>query len=230
MKKKLTLKLALQLTLNKYNATIKERMNEIYIIWDINPEVARDIIKKMYYREFNELTDVEEQRLILHNLVCSELDANNKEVTNSSKKWSRDLIAFLNTKTEYVEINLEKYTSAMNNYIYTHKDELDNKELIVAYEKYYKVFEKYEYIERGSDDDIKKYVQKMNAKFDLNLIKGNFNIVLEIFEDMLIHNDNHDCGNALNYFLKDTKEVNVELHNQMLLLLQQGKDIQNKIS
>jgi len=206
-----------KLTLNKNNATIFERMNEIYLVWDIDAKEARDIIKKMYYGECDEQTSVQDTRLILHNLVRSELDAEDG-ITNSAKLWAKTLLDFLNNEPEYIAINLEEYAKAMNNYLYTHKGEITNDELLVAYEKYYNVFKDYEYIKDGSVDDIKKYLEKMNASFNVNLLKENYNTVLDIFKNVLIHNDNTDCTTVLNYFIKDIKEVNIDIYNQMLLL------------
>jgi len=221
-----------KLTLNKQNATISERMNEIYILWDIDVKEARDIIKKMYYSEFNKLKSISEQRLVLHNLVCSEMDCikmNIEHNTNSVKLWSKTLIDFLNNEPQYVELHLEEYTKAMNNYLDNHKDDLKDEELVSAYEYCYKIYEKYEYKDDGDINTLKNYLEKMIYKFNLNLIMGNFNMVLEVIKDVLIHNNNSECSRILNSFIKDVQDTNSELYSQALLLLMQYEK-QNKIS
>lgn len=221
MKKRYTFKF------NKYNANMEIRMNEIYYVWDnIHVSIARDALRKIYLGEFNELK-TSEIRLVLHNLVLAELKAEG-EVTSSAKQWSKDLVDYLKGKPEYIEINLEEYAKALNSYLFTHKEELDDNEKIKIHDFYYKVFESYEYIKGGNEYELKKYLDKMNSKFNLNLLQKKFNIVLETFKDVLIHNDNSDCMMLLEDFMHDVKDTNIELYNQMQSLLQQDKII-NKV-
>jgi hypothetical protein len=224
MRKKVTLKY------NKHNANIRTRMEEIYYIWDhISKEIARNILIKIYRGEFYEINKISDRRLILHNLICIEIEIDG--VTNSAKLWTKELLELLDNEPEYVEFNLEEYTKAVNNYLYTHKGELSKEELIIAYQNYYRVFEKYDYIKGGNEDEIKLYLEKMNAQLNLNLIMGNFNIVLDIFKDVLIHNDNTVCETMINYMIKDIEKINIELHNQVLLLKQNyNNQIKYKIS
>lgn len=217
-----------QLTLNKNNATISERMNEIYIKeWDIDVKVARDTLRKMYYGECDKRMSVEDHRLILHNLVCSELEAHG--ITNSAKLWAKALLDYLNNEPEYVKHNAGEYGKAINNYLETHKSDMTKYELIDMYERYYEIFKNYEYKENGTDDEIKQYLEKMISKFNLNLIKGNFNIVLDIIEDVLIHNNNYDCNRTLNSFIGDVRNTDIETYKKILLLLKQYEE-QIKIS
>jgi hypothetical protein len=208
-----------KLTLNKNNASISERMEELYRLWDIDINETRNTLRKMYYSEFDYLKSIKEKRLVLHNLVCAEMEAENG-ITNSSKLWANTLVEFLENEPDYIEINVEEYAKAINNYVYTHKDILSKEKLILAHEKYCKIFEGYEYIEGGDLNDLKRYLEKMNAKLNLFLIKKNYNMVLEIFKDVLIHNDNNDCETMINYMIKDVEEADIELHKQVLLLKQ----------
>jgi hypothetical protein len=189
-------------------------MEEIYYIWDhVSKELARDILRKMHLGEFNILNKVSDKRLILHNLVCIEREIDGD--TNSAKQWSKELIDFLENEPEYIEINLEEYAKAINNYIETHKTELSKEELIKRYEFCYNVYKDCEY-----DTNPNGYIEKRIAQFNLNLIKGNFNIVLEVFKDVLIHNNDSDYESTLNSFITDIKNSNNNIYKQALLLKQ----------
>jgi hypothetical protein len=228
MKKEYTL----PLKLNKNNATVFQRMEEIYPFWgkknqEINKAI-RKVLLKMYRGECNIQTKIKDKRVILHNLVCIEIDVNG--ITNSAKLWSEELIDFLNSEPEYVEINVEEYTKALDGYLYTHEDELTVNDKIKIYKKYYKAFEQYNFPKDGSDNEIRNYLDKMNAKFCLSLLGKDFNTVFDVFKEVLIHNNvNSDCSDRIHYFLDDVKkEGNIELYNQMLLLLQNDNKL-NKI-
>lgn len=219
MKKGYTLKY------NKYNADIRTRMEEIYHIWDkVSKELARNTLRKMHRGEFNELTKVSDKRLILYNLIRIEIEID--DVTNSAKQWSKELLDFLNNEPEYIEINLEEYAKALDIYSYIYEKELNIDEKIKIHELYYNAFKDYEYIEGSDDNDIRKYLDKMNAKFNINLLQKKFNILFEIFKEVLIHNNNTDCADMLNNFLKDVQGINLGLHNKMLLLLQNDHILQ----
>lgn len=123
-----------KLTLNYKTATISELMEELYVLWDIDIIETRNILRRLYYSRFDILGSVKEKRLVLHNLVCAEMEVEDG-VTNSAKLWAKTLVDFLDNEPEYIEINKEEYAKAMNNYIYTHKDILSKERLISAHEK-----------------------------------------------------------------------------------------------
>jgi hypothetical protein len=206
MRKKVTLKY------NKHNANIRTRMEEIYYIWDhVSKEIARNILIKIYRGEFYEINKISDRRLILHNLICIEIEIDG--ITNSAKLWSKELVELLDNEPEYVEFNLEEYAKAMNNYLYTHKGELNNKELESAYEKYYKTFEKYNY-----EDGSKCFMEKLIAKFNLNMIKENFLEAFDALEGLLLHNNDTDYITAFEYCADELREKNEDLYNQIILL------------
>jgi hypothetical protein len=229
MKKEYTL----PLRLNKNNATIFERMEEIYIFWGKkNKEINRAIRKvllKMYRGECNKFTRVKDRRVILHNLVCIEIDVNG--ITNSAKLWSEELIEFLKNEPEYIEINVEEYTKALDGYLYTHEDELTVDDKIKIYKEYYKAFEQYYFPDDLNDAEIRKYLDKMNAKFCLSLLSKDYNTVFEIFKEVLLHNnENSNCEKRIEFFLDDVKkDGNIELFNRISLLLEKDNKL-NKIS
>jgi len=74
MKKEYTL----PLRLNKSNATVFERMEELYPFWNMkNKEIykaIRKVLLKMYRGECDEFAKIKDRRVILHNLVCIEID------------------------------------------------------------------------------------------------------------------------------------------------------------
>jgi len=204
-------------------------MEELYPFWNMkNKEIykaIRKVLLKMYRGECDEFAKIKDRRVILHNLVCIEIDIDG--ITNSAKLWSEELVNFLNSEPEYIEINVEEYTKALDGYLYTHEDELTVDEKIKIYRQYYKAFEEYDFPEGGSENEIRNYLDKMNAKFCFSLLSNDFNTVFEVFKEVLIHNNvNSDCSNRINYFLDDVKkEGNMELFNQMSLLLQKDNKL-----
>jgi hypothetical protein len=167
----------------------------------------------MHIGEYPELNKVSEKRLILHNLVCIEREIDGD--TNSAKQWSKELLDYLESEPEYIEINLEEYAKAINNYVETHKAELSKEELIERYEFCYNVYKDCEY-----ESNPNGYIEKRIAQFNLSLIQGNFNIVLEVFKDVLIHNNDSDYETTLSGFITDIKNSNNNIYNQALLLKQ----------
>lgn len=222
----------LPLKLNKNNATVFERMEELYPFWGMkNKEIYRAIRKvllKMYRGECDESAKIKDKRVILHNLVCIEIDIDG--VTNSAKLWSEELVDLLKSNPEYIEINIEEYTKALDGYLFTHEDDLTVDEKIKIYKQYYNAFEQYDFPEGGSEYEIRNYLDKMNAKFCLSLLSKDFNTLFEVFKEVLIHNNvNSDCSDRIEYFLDDVKkEGNMEIYNQISLLLE-NKNRLNKI-
>jgi nucleoside diphosphate kinase len=201
--------------------TIKKRvLGEIFDDWDNKGvEVARDKLKKMYFSEYDMLTYIEERRLILHNLIVAEIEIGRKnglEVYEMSqvKFYTSILKNDMDNEIGYKEgDNACLYARVLINYIESHKKELTRKEIIEGYEFCYHI---YENIEDKNDNG---YLNKLVAKFDLNLAKENFSIVLEILEDIL-HNNNTEYEKKFNELIKEIKTVNELLYNKVLLLKQ----------
>ena len=207
----------------KKKKTIKERvLEDVFDIWDNKGvEFARDELKKMYLREYSMLTDIEDKRLILHNLAVAEKDSKNgsmESVKQYTKILKEDMDKVPNYKTGETAC---LYARVIMNYAESNKNELSKEELKEIYEYCYKVYRKYD------DKNENGYLTKLISKFNLSLINENFNTVLSVFEDVLIHNNNTQYAEALNGFENDIKNVDEALYNQALLLKQNR---QTKIS
>jgi hypothetical protein len=67
-------------------------------------------------------------------------------------------------------------------------------------------------------------MEKIIAKFNLNLLNGNFILVLDSVKDVMIHNNNSQYEETLQSFMKDIEGKNNVLYRQALLL-KQNKEI-----
>jgi hypothetical protein len=202
-----------RLKYDKFNADIRTRMEEVYYIWDhISKEFARDILKKMYHGEFIELKKISDRRLILNNLIRieREIDGN----TNFAKQCSKELLVLLEKEPEYIELNLEEYAKAINNYVETHKEELSKEELIERYKYCYNIYKDFDYQTNQNG-----FLEKLIAKYNLSMTSELFSEVLDIVEDLLIHIDNIDYEMTLQDILNECKDNYNKLYNQMLSIL-----------
>lgn len=211
----------------KKRKTIKERvLIDIFNIWDEKGvEFARNELQKMYLSEYYTLTDIEDKRLILHNLAVAEMEIGEEKgleayEMNSVKQYTSILKKDMDDIKGYKEDNGCLYARVLANYAESNKKELPKDELIEIYEFCYYIYEKYD------DTNENGCLAKLVAQFNLNLVKGNFKTVFKIVEDML-HNKDLQYEKILQQFLKNIKEVNEGLYNKLLLMKQ---EMQFKIS
>jgi len=200
----------------KNEGTLIEEMEEIYYTWDyVSKEKARDMLQKIYFQKFNRLKNIEEQRLVLHNLTTVIMQI--RKDMNSAKFYSKTLKEMLDNYPNYksTQINKERYCKALNNYTECHKNELSKEELTKIYEYCYKTYEKYDYTH------IDEYIEKINALFNLSLTNQNFSIVLLVVEDLIIHTANKQYEEILQNFINDIKKINNELYKQVKVLIKE---------
>lgn len=199
----------------KKKKTMEQIMNErIYPVWDnISVEKARDELKKMFMGDFLLLTDIEEQRLLLHNLTTAELKSKDKNM-DSAKLYSKTLKDILDSYPNYTvtQENKQKYVKVLNNYIECYRDELSKEELIKLYEFCYETYK------RCDINNVDGYLNKLIAEFNLNLIKKNFTRVLEVIEDTIHNNKNSQYEEEIQCFINDIKDADEELYLEVKLL------------
>lgn len=206
------------------NKSIDEEMIEVYHAWDyVSKEKARDMLKKMSFQKINDSTDIEDKRLIFHNLATVIMKIG--EDKNSAKYYSKLVKDMLDSYPNYKDnqTNKERYCRALNNYTECYKDELTTEELKEIYKFHYETYKNYNYDEEHVDE----YREKLIAQFNLNLLKRNFILVLNTVKDMIIHNNNSQYEEALQSFINDIKDKDDVLYSQVLLL---EENIQVKIS
>jgi hypothetical protein len=207
--------------------TIKQIvLGEIFEIWDNEGvEFARDKLKKLYLSKYDSLIDIEEKRLILHNLTVTEIEIG---LEKGLKVHEMSQVKFYSSilKNDMDNVKGYKegesgclYVRVLINYIASHKKEMSKEELIEAYGLCYSIYEKSE------DKNDNGHLNKLIAKFNLNLVKENFTIVLEVLEDVL-HNDDTEYQKKLYEMIQDVKETNSLLYGRVSLLLKQNKKSQ----
>lgn len=204
--------------------TIKEIVfGDIFDTWDNEGvEFARDKLKKLYLSKYDNLIDIEEKRLILHNLTVAEIEIGYK---NNMKLYEMETVKMYTTILKNDMDKVQNYKTGENaclyvrvliNYTECHKSELSKDELKKIYEYCYKVYEQYD------DTNENGYLNKLVAEFNLNLISENFNIVLKVLEDIL-HNNNAQYQEKFEELLNEVMETNSFLYKRVLLLKQNNK-------
>jgi len=205
---------------------ISEEMLEIYKVWDfVSRQKAQLMLQRLYFEEFNTLDDIEDQRLIIHNLTTITMQIEmTKEIkdrdmiqakhyANITKKLLDDCPNYLDEQT-----NKERYCRALNNYTECYKDELTEKELKKIYAFHYETYKDYEYDEKHIDE----YREKLISQYNLNMINKKFLEVLKIVKNFLIHNTNTQYEEAIQALLLEVKDINVMLYEQIKLLIHEN--------
>lgn len=194
--------------------TLIEEMEDIYYVWDyVSKEKAKDMLQKIYFQRFSRLKNIEEQRIVLHNLTTVIMQI--REDMNSAKFYSKVLKDMLDNCPNYLstQLNKERYCRALNNYTECYKEELSKEELIKIYKFCFDTYKDYNY------NKINEYLEKIIAEFNLNLTSGNFNQVLIILENLIIHNNTPEYEEELKIFMNDIKNANQKLYMQAQVLL-----------
>lgn len=209
--------------------SITERIQkDVYDAWDFKGvDKARDMLQRMYFQELNTLTDIDEIRLLLSDLTNAEIKCIEQNLNGnieSAKLYARTLKSILENHPNYLNTQQHKqcYAKALNNYVYCYKKELPKDELIYIYKFCYETYKRCDpYNEEG-------YLEKLIAQLNLNLLTQNFNNVLKVAEDMLIHNNTTQYNEALQELISEIEKIDIVLHKQILLLIEQYK-VQIKI-
>lgn len=200
---------------------IFNKMLEIYRIWDfVSKEKAKLMLQRLYFEKFNYLEDVEDQRLIIHNLTTVTMQIENKKEIKDrdmtqAKHYAKTTKELLDNYPNYLnsQENKERYCRALNNYTECNKEELSKEELIKIYKFCFDTYKDYNY------NKINEYLEKIIAEFNLNLTSGNFNQVLIILENLIIHNSTPEYEEELKIFMNDIKNTSQELYVKAQVLL-----------
>lgn len=206
----------------KKEETIIEKMERIYYVWDfVSKEQAKEMLQKMYLQS-DKLKNIEEQRLVLHNLTTVIMQIEKKKPfsemdMSQAKHYSKTLIDILDSYPNYkkTQLNKERYCKALNNYTVCHEDELTKEELTNIYQFIYDTYKKYDY-----EKDKEKYMEKLIADFNVNLAKQNFNQVLKVVEDLILHNNTTEYDETLKSFVKDIENADIISYKKVLLLIE----------
>jgi hypothetical protein len=161
-----------------------EEMEEIYHEWDFgSKEKAKKMLQRMHFSKSNNYKNIEEERLVLHNLTTIIMQIeNSKDKTDrdmtQAKYYSKVLLDLLDSYPNYKksQINKERYCRALNNYITCRQDKLTQEELENAYKFHYETYKHYEY-------DIKhvmEYREKLISQYNLNMLNVSFNFCLSL--------------------------------------------------
>jgi hypothetical protein len=204
--------------MRKQKTIIEQKMeDEIYPIWDYEKdgvEKARNELKKMYFQQYNSLTNIEDKRLILHNLTTAEITLGTEESMTSARLYSKTLIDVLDNFPNYTnnQENKQKYVKALNNYTECYREELSDEELIEIYEFCYETYK------RCDPTNVDGYLNKLIAEFNLNLIKKNFNVILRVIKDTLHNNQNSQYEEAIDSFMEYIKNTDNATFNQAVVI------------
>lgn len=197
---------------------IEEQVDKLIEIWD-NPinggiEKARLGFKKLYLKYNGRFQNIEEERIVLHRLCVLEMQSKEYKI-ETAQKYSKELLKHMDNIKGYSEDkdNACDYCKVLNNYIETHKKHMQKEELIRLYERCNYIYENF------CDNDEYSCLQKLITRFNLALIKENFDTVLEIFNVVLIHNSKDtQYEDIIRQNLEDMKKVNIDLYNKALEL------------
>lgn len=193
------------------NKSIEEIVKkDIFGLWDtVSVERARDELKKLYLKYYNSLTDIEEKRLILHNLCVAEIQSENTSI-ELVQKCTEILLNDMDDIEGYKENEDTscKYCEVLNNYIDCRKDYISKDELIILYKQCNDIYEDY----CGEQHCITKF----SVQFNYNLIIGNLDAVFEIFKSVSIHNNDLQFKDMEGQFLKEIKMENMDLYSKAL--------------
>lgn len=205
---------------------ISDEMLEIYRVWDfVSRSKAKLMLQRLYFEVFDDLEDVEDQRLIIHNLTTVTIQIEmNKEIKDRdmtqakhyaiiTKKLLDDYPNYLDEQT-----NKERYCRALNNYTECFKDRLTKEELEKIYVFHYETYKNYEYDEKHVDE----YREKLISQYNLSMSNKNFFRVLETVKDFLIHNNDTQYEEAIQALLQEVKDINVMLYEQIISLIQEN--------
>ncbi|WP_252225272.1 MULTISPECIES: hypothetical protein [unclassified Clostridium] len=170
-----------------------------------NIKKGRDLLYKLYLKEYHMISDIEQKRLILYNLIVAEkLLKNNQAV----KVYSEILKTDMDNVKNYNLLYTKQYCWMLSFFLDSHKEELSKNDLLNLYTFSYEYYKNIE-----SDMDM------LNAKFNIELINNNFNNVLEIIKN--IHNKSNDkrYKSVLIQMLDDIKLINIVLYKKVLVLI-----------
>ena len=188
---------------------IKREFKYIFVNWDLKGYawVKREL-QKMFLKYYYKTNNIESKRLILHNLTVAEISLGTEEDIQLAKKNTEILLNDMN-KVHFNRSHPALYCRVLNNYVETHKDELNYEELTKAYEYIYDLTKKSEVIENDSG-----YLSIKIAKFNLYLHKKDLE-VLNIIEEISIHNNNNtEYIETLTQMINDIKNYMPNYHEE----------------
>ena len=203
-----------------------DKMLEIYRVWDfVSREKAKLMLQRLYFEKFNYLEDVEDQRLIIHNLTTVTIQIENKKETKyrdmtQAKHYAKATKELLDNCPNYLnnQENKERYCRALNNYTECFKNELTKKQLEEFYRFHYETYKHYKYDKKCIDE----YREKLISEYNLNIFFNNFTQVLNVVKDLVIHNNDSQYEEAIQAILQEVKDINVMLYQQIESMIQEN--------
>ena len=179
---------------------------DIYYIWDTKGvKYAIIELKKLYMKLYNKLTDIEDKRLILYNLICAEYENGDLESVRLHSEQLKKDMDMVNYKKDKPFL----YANMLTYYIDSHSN-LSYDKVLEINKFYYDLYKDYD--NPKSD----KYLDYLNSKFNLNLFLGNFKAVLEVIKDMLyIQNNTTEYKSLYKQMLDDIKNKDIDLYNEV---------------
>lgn len=186
-------------------------MKDIFKIWDDKGvEFAIPELRRLYFEKYYTLTDMEDKRLILYNLMAAECENGNMEAV---KLYSKQLKKDMDNTKNYKENYKKLYAKMLTFYKESNLDTLSKDEINEINKFHYELFKNY------TDPNDIEFLDMLSAKFNLNLFNNNFSIVIEVIETMLIHRKNStECNTLLKQMYDDVKKVDNLLYKTILNL------------
>ena len=179
---------------------------DIYYIWDTKGvKYAIIELKKLYMKLYNKLTDIEDKRLILYNLICAEYENGDLESVRLHSEQLKKDMDMVNYKKDKPFL----YANMLTYYIDSHPN-LSYDKVLEINKFYYDLYKDYD------DPSSDKYLDCLNSKFNLYLFLGNFKAVLEVIKDMLyIQNNTTEYKSLYKQMLDDIKNKDIDLYNEV---------------
>jgi hypothetical protein len=205
----------------KLQRTIRELVTkDIFSKWEMFGEIegakyARKELRRLYFKYYPNLKEMEDRRLILWNLIvaCRELVELGLESMNTVKIYSEQLKKDMDNTPDYKITDKHWYASMLSAYRDSHIKEMTKEELIELNKFCYDSYKKF------SDPSEDRYIDMLVMKSNYYLSLEDYNTVLEVFESaVLLHTKKGEYESILNQMLEEIRNENYELYSTAKLI------------